>query len=999
MNASRNSSACGFFSCLLMIAIGHCTAAGPATAPTLQTAIEPIAELGPGKAPGTFHLVYRARAEFTKPGHCALVVNISERFHEDIDAFRFNDAKEFAAEADLRPGTYSVTVEPVDKKNADYWPSNWQKIHIDQAGRLYQPLPWLGDAPGVFVLEWRMRVSPADLAVADAQQPLLKWPAVAGATHYRGDFRGGGREKFFDVDETQYLIGGGLKAGEWCWWRVYAMDANGKTLGHGEGTFLGHGTDDAAIAKMRAGGGGTCGLPPQPGRPYLGIHPLSTQVPKDPKTPMVTGSFTVQDAASGFIAGILVTEVLPGSPGVDADLHPDDVIIALDGQPVTSEGNMGDSHAISEQIAAMEPGRQITLTVRRFPRDLTLHATIGRYPGGGAAATQPATQPVAAEPSTAPTAPKPNVAAAEPASHSAWSEVESGSPARHPFRAEPGADIPRLSSKDGLAADWVKCMAELPHGGIAFGTREGLSIWDGAEIRTYSGPSFSSQRRESVEGNSGLPANDIQDLLCDSRGRLWVATTYGVCRIDSAPPGTWRVLENPQRTAFSRRGIDQTHDVQTMFEASDGTIVLGARGCAITLIEAKTDTPKLIHSDGEMNHWITGIAEDSKHRLWFSVYGVGVLRYDGVKVEQIHGPWIDGDNHRGLCIDGAGTVWISEGNSLGALHADGRTEKLTSDQLAGGYIEHLSADRSGRVWATCEGGYAIRAPNEPGGKDKPWQFAGQGESWTRCALNASDGSWWISGNSGVAESAGVSRSRKLELSEIRPRTAAIERFKRETEKTYPKVKVDRRTAISPAGVVVAALGDQLLRYDGKKWEDLTAQFGHPHVYKIRTDSRGTIWIATGGEGLIGLDPAGGVRRYNNDPNHGTSVIYDIDESPDGTLYAGTQHGVYRLRGNIWEQVPSNLFQVGRVLADRRGRVWLLEITYSNLYVYDGNRFREVKDQTALSDEELAWETLRLDNAGNVLVDTRARPAAGAPRRTFKWEASAEGKIGQPVEVK
>ena len=144
-----------------------------------------------------------------------------------------------------------MEVEPLQTENADYWASAFTTIHIDKAGRLYQPRNAWTPTPGVFVLERRMKgVSPADLAIADARQPLLKWVAIPGATHYRGDFRGGDQMKWFDVDETQYRIGGGLSAGGWCAWRVWAVDTQSKTLVRGEGNFFGNGTDKAIMEKM-----------------------------------------------------------------------------------------------------------------------------------------------------------------------------------------------------------------------------------------------------------------------------------------------------------------------------------------------------------------------------------------------------------------------------------------------------------------------------------------------------------------------------------------------------------------------------------------------------------------------------------------------------------------------------------------------------------------------------------------------------------------------------
>jgi ligand-binding sensor domain-containing protein len=968
-------------------------AAAPTTAPSPSV---PLAQLAPGQTPGTWHVVYRARVELAMPGKCPLAAKILEQFHEERPGLRMRTAAdgsgEFVVEDEVRPGTYQVRLGPADEANADYWPSDWQRVHVDKAGRLYQPRGWLSPA-GKFVLERRMKdLSPAQRGIADAPRPVLKWPAIEGAVRYRGwVYSGGGdRMKPFDVEETQYTIGAGVAARERCSWRVMAINAAGKTLARGEAMFFGWGTDAAAVARANAeaAGASTCSPPPEVGRPYLGVVPFPMLVPKDPATPIPfndSGGLAVEDAGHGFIPGIEVHEVLPGSPAVEAELHPDDVIVAIDGRPVPAESNLGDRRAFIEQILRLGAGHEIALTVRRFPQELTLHATIAGYPGGGAATSQPVTPPALL--TTRPATP------AAPAEGLAWREVEPGSPAKHALRINPNAELTNFSAGDDLAPQWAQCMAELPHGGMAFGSHDGLNLWDGAEIRVYTGPEFASRRGGTVAGNSGLPANDIQDLLCDSKGRLWVATSYGVCRIDDAPSGAWHVLERPGRGAFDRHGFDLAMDVMKLFEASDGTFVIGGRGSSITLVDPKTDAPKLIHGDGDMNHWITGIAEDRQHRLWFSVRGVGVLRYDGGKVEPVRGPWVLGDDGRGLCIDHLGTIWLSCGSKgLSALRADGSTETFTCEQLGGDYLMSLATDRTnGHVWASCGCGLALQTANDVGGEAKGWRFAeGGGGGYVLSAVRASDGAWWIS-------TPQINRFAKLQLSEVKPREAAIQRAKQEIEKTYPNVKPSRQTAVSPAGIVVTVAGERLLRFDGKQWEDLTARFGQAMIYKVRADSKGTIWIATSGQGLIGLDPGGAVRRYNNEPHHSKCVIYDFDEAPDGTLYVGTQNGVYRLRGQLWEQIPSELFQVGQVLVDRGGLVWLIEITYDRLYVYDGKRFREVKDQTALSDEKLG--SLRLDDAGNVLVDVAAQPAEGKLRRTYRWEVSADGKVGEPIEVK
>jgi hypothetical protein len=986
MTASMKYSV-GVLNCLLVCWFGQSAAAQGDSEPTTRPTGEPIAQLAPGKKAGTFHLVYHATAKFTMPGRCALQVSLTALPHQELIPLRLKSAGGFTLEADVPPGTYNVTVSP-QEVDGDYWPSEWQRLHVSKSGGLYRPRGWLTQSLD-FVLDRRLKdISPASLAVANTAQPVLRWPAVAGATHYQGDYWINEDRVPFDVEETQFIIGAGVTAGAGCEWRVVALDAEGKTLARGAATFFGKGTDPAVIAKMRAEAG-TCPIDLPAGRPYIGIQPLSTQVPKDPAKPVgrsANGGAIVWGADSGFIPGLQVMEVFPGSPAVDADLIPDDVIVAIDGQPVASDMNMGDQAGFNRKIAEFGEGRKIKLTVRRFPRELTLNATIGRTGGAFAAsAPSPATQPDSIRQNAAPAASATGLSVV-------WRDVDAGTPAIFPFRAKDGADIVSLKTKQGLAEDTVNGLAEMPDGTMAFGTYGGLTLWNGAELRTYTGPSYAGRRGGVDPGNSGLPANEIQDLLCDSRGRLWVATAYGVCRIDSPAATKWRVLQDPDRDADSRRGIDERLDIQKLFQTSDGTLVLGGRCSSILLVNPKTDQARFVHQDDDPNHWITGIAEDGQHRLWFAVTGVGVLRFDGQNVEKVEGPWVIGKDLRGVAIDGAGTVWIADAEKgLSALHADGTTESVGLDRLPGNLINGLMTDRAGRLWVVSYGGLAVHAP-QADGKGGGWQYAELEEAGTPPALlETRGGQWWVG-------ELGASRRSQLPLSSVNPHVSAVNRFKRKVEASYPNVKSLRDVAIGRNGTVVGFADQRLFRYDGKNWEDLSGRLGKFDIYQVRADSKGTIWVATSGNGLIGLDPDGAIRRYNNDPDSAASVIYSIDQTPDGTLYAGTQHGVYRLRGEIWEPVKSDLFQVGQVLTDHRGRVWMMEVTYSNLYAYDGRQFREVKQQTSIADLPLEIGSLRLDDAGNVLVDVPARPGKNQPQRTFKWDAAGDN-IGPPVEVR
>lgn len=70
--------------------------------------------------------------------------------------------------------------------------------------------------------------------------------------------------------------------------------------------------------------------------------------------------------------GALVTEVIEGSPAAEAGLQADDVITAVNGEPVDAERTLRD------RLVAYEPGDTISLAVSRGDETLTIDVTLGQ---------------------------------------------------------------------------------------------------------------------------------------------------------------------------------------------------------------------------------------------------------------------------------------------------------------------------------------------------------------------------------------------------------------------------------------------------------------------------------------------------------------------------------------------------------------------------------------------------------------------------------------------
>ncbi|MEW6047668.1 MAG: trypsin-like peptidase domain-containing protein [Bacillota bacterium] len=79
-----------------------------------------------------------------------------------------------------------------------------------------------------------------------------------------------------------------------------------------------------------------------------------------------------KDGAGGRL-GVLVLQVVPGSPAERAGLAPMDVILAVDGEPV--EGY----ESLRRRLARRSPGERLQLQVQRGDRTLTVAMVLGRY--------------------------------------------------------------------------------------------------------------------------------------------------------------------------------------------------------------------------------------------------------------------------------------------------------------------------------------------------------------------------------------------------------------------------------------------------------------------------------------------------------------------------------------------------------------------------------------------------------------------------------------------
>ncbi len=86
-------------------------------------------------------------------------------------------------------------------------------------------------------------------------------------------------------------------------------------------------------------------------------------------TPELAESFKL-----GKIQGVLISEVVRGGPADHAKVKAGDILLSVDGKPLI------DSTSMLETVAALQPGKSVTLKLLRNQREIAVQVKIGRRP-------------------------------------------------------------------------------------------------------------------------------------------------------------------------------------------------------------------------------------------------------------------------------------------------------------------------------------------------------------------------------------------------------------------------------------------------------------------------------------------------------------------------------------------------------------------------------------------------------------------------------------------
>ena len=480
-----------------------------------------------------------------------------------------------------------------------------------------------------------------------------------------------------------------------------------------------------------------------------------------------------------------------------------------------------------------------------------------------------------------------------------------------------GKEFVNFTTKDGLAHNDVLAIHGDPDGIIWFGTRGGISRYDGKTFVNFT-------------TKDGLASNTVSSIYRDPGGILWFGTGY----VDVAGGGVSR-YDGKEFANFTTEDGLLTNTVLSIYRAPNGAMWFGARWGGVSRYNGK-EFVNFTTKDGLAHNEIGAIHSDLDGALWFGTDGGGASRYDGK--EFVNFTTKDGLANRVWDIyrDFDGVMWF--GTSEGVARYNGKefVNFTTKDGLAHNYVNIIYQTPDGVMWFGTDSG--VSQYDEKGFLNLTTED-GLAHNAVRVIYCDPDGVLWFG-----TDGSGVSRYDGKTFVNLTTEDGLVD---------------NRVLSIHHASDGALWFGTRggASRYDGKEFKNVTTKDGlpyheFPYVSTICCAFDDAIWFGT----------ARGVSRYDGktfvnfttEDGLAHNWVHVICQTPDGVMWFGTQVGVSHYDGkdfkNFTEKDGLAHNVILSIYRDPDGALWFG--TSGGVSRYDGKTFVNFTVEYGLAGNEV-----------------------------------------------
>jgi diguanylate cyclase (GGDEF)-like protein/PAS domain S-box-containing protein len=397
----------------------------------------------------------------------------------------------------------------------------------------------------------------------------------------------------------------------------------------------------------------------------------------------------------------------------------------------------------------------------------------------------------------------------------------------------------------GLPQDSVFDTVQTQDGYLWFGTVGGLARFDGVRFTSFL-----------PVNTPGLPNGVIWSLCASRDGGLWIGTEGGLARHDK---GTFKTYSTADGLA--------NDPIQALYEDRHGTLWIG------------TSVPGLVRfKDGRFERLnvempelpVKAIADDVEGNLWVGTRA-GLTRIkNGQAVTMTTRDGLAEDHVSALFVDRQGALWVGGGSGGKTRVHGGRFTTYPATAGRGGGAFSIRQDGDGQIWFATAGAGLERLYEGRLSVDQREEF-----SALRSLLLDREGNLWI----GTASS-GVIRLKDTPFVSYSTDAGLVDKMVRSVAETR-----DGRIFIAN-------------RYSLRVWQNgQFSELARPDadaLYPLLVDRSDALWVGTTRH-LARFDG----KRWKTylDGISRDLYVHALHEDRDGNMWAGTEHGVFRIRGD------------------------------------------------------------------------------------------------------
>ena len=491
-----------------------------------------------------------------------------------------------------------------------------------------------------------------------------------------------------------------------------------------------------------------------------------------------------------------------------------------------------------------------------------------------------------------------------------------------------GRTFQAFTTQDGLAGNFVRYISQDNKGLLWFGTPRGVSRFDGTTFHTFT-------------TEDGLAHNNVQAVFQDRAGTLWFGTSRGLSHYDGETFKT-----------FTQRDGMKNNNVWRILQDDSGMLWFATLNGGVSQYDGNTFT-NFTTQDGLAHNRVQALTMDKEGDLWFSHPSGHLTRYNGKVFTTVSIPDALETGGYSLITDTQGDLWLATYRGLGRYDGQNWRTFTTKDGLTENRTRALLQDREGYLWiGTLDGGVSRYDMNSFTTFSKS---DGLAEDQVFCVMQDRDGIFWF-GHRG----AGISRYDGQTFTTWTTKDGLARDF-------VMTIFQDR------AGNLWFGtdLGRGVTRYDGKVFTTFSIADGLTAgtVRTIFEDQEGRLWFGT--EGGLSCYDGNIFKTFTNKDGWTLNWVRSITQDAESNLWFATSAGVGRYDGHTFTTLTTkdglvhNL--VNSVVIDHKNHIWFG--TNGGVSRYDGQRFTSWTQKDGLAHNHIL--SVLLDRENHLWFGTKA----------------------------